>query len=109
MLIIVAGNNPLTLYLNQVSAQQAQEQDTRLNDPMAAYQQQQPQPLYNGTSASEFPTNGNVEAPLHHHKPSTNGFLNVTNGPTGPSHHAAASTSTLNVPRAQHSRAVSLP
>lgn len=111
----VGANNPLTMYLNQMSAQQAQEQENRLNDPMAlgSLQSQSqnpppPQPLYNGTSTAEL-TNGSIEAPLHQHKPSSNGFLNVSNGPTGPSHHATASTSSLNVPRAQHSRAVSLP
>ncbi|KAF9883207.1 hypothetical protein FE257_003864 [Aspergillus nanangensis] len=110
----VGPNNPLTMYLNQMSAQQVQEQENRLNDPMAlaALQSQsqppsQQQPLYNGTSTSEL-TNGSIEAPLHQHKPS-NGYLNVSNGSTGPSHHATASTSSLNVPRAQHSRAVSLP
>ncbi|KAL4896250.1 hypothetical protein BDV59DRAFT_131665 [Aspergillus ambiguus] len=111
----VGGNNPLTMYLNQMSAQQAHEQENRLSDPMAlASLQSQPQngppqqPLYNGTSTGEL-TNGNIDAPLHQHKPSSNGFLNVTTGSTGPSHHATASTSSLNVPRAQHSRAVSLP
>lgn len=119
----VAANNPLTMYLNQVSAQQAQEQEERLNDPMAAFQQQkqqqqqqqqqlQPQSqqpsLYGGSGSGEL-TNGNLETSLHQRQPSTNGFLSVTNGATGPSHHATASASTLNVPRAQHSRAVSLP
>lgn len=110
----VGANNPLTMYLNQMSAQQAQEQENRLNDPMTlAGLQSQPQPpqqqsLYNGASTGEL-SNGSIEAPLHQHKPSTNGFLNVTNGSTGPGHHATASTSSLNVPRAQHSRAVSLP
>lgn len=112
----VGSNNPLTMYLNQMSAQQTQEQENRLNDPIAlATLQSQaqpqppaPQPLYNGPSPTEL-TNGSIEPPMHQHKSSTNGFLNVSNGPTGPSHHATASTSTLNVPRAQHSRAVSLP
>jgi RNA recognition motif-containing protein len=110
------SNNPLTMYLNQMSAQQAQEEENRLNDSLTlAALQSQPQAshhhqqsLYNPTSTSEL-TNGSIEAPLHQHKASTNGFLNVSNGPTGPGHHATASTSTLSVPRAQHSRAVSLP
>ncbi|KAJ0417037.1 hypothetical protein BJY00DRAFT_215151 [Aspergillus carlsbadensis] len=111
------SNNPLTMYLNQMSAQQAQEEENRLNDSLTlAALQSQPQSnhhhqqsLYNPSSTSEL-TNGSIEAPLHHqHKASANGFLNVSNGPTGPGHHATASTSTLSVPRAQHSRAVSLP
>ncbi|KAI9045070.1 putative differentiation regulator (Nrd1) [Aspergillus affinis] len=110
----VGANNPLTMYLNQMSAQQAQEQENRLNDPIALaalqsqHQPPQQQPLYNGGSTGEL-SNGNIEAPLHQHKPSSNGYLNVTNGSTGPGHHATASISSLNVPRAQHSRAVSLP
>ncbi|PLB50438.1 putative differentiation regulator [Aspergillus steynii IBT 23096] len=110
----VGANNPLTMYLNQMSAQQAQEQENRLSDPIALaalqsqHQPPQQQSLYNGGSSGEL-SNGNIEAPLHQHKPSSNGFLNVTNGSTGPGHHATASTSSLNVPRAQHSRAVSLP
>ncbi|KAL4901907.1 hypothetical protein BDW74DRAFT_67940 [Aspergillus multicolor] len=109
------SNNPLTMYLNQMSTQQVQEQDDRLNDPLtlAALQSQtqashhHQQSLYNATT-SEL-TNGSIEAPLHQHKPSANGFLNISNGPTAPGHHATASTSSLSVPRAQHSRAVSLP
>lgn len=109
----VGSNNPLTMYLNQMSAQQSQEQESRLNDPMtlAALQPQpqpQQQPLYSGASHSEL-TNGAIDSPLHQHKSSANGFLNVSSGPTGPSHHSTASTSSLSVPRAQHSRAVSLP
>ncbi|OJJ04534.1 hypothetical protein ASPVEDRAFT_54675 [Aspergillus versicolor CBS 583.65] len=110
------SSNPLTMYLNQMSTQQVQEQEDRLSDPMTlASLQSQPQSnhhhqqsLYNATTTSEL-TNGSIDAPLHQHKPSANGFLNVTNGSTGPSHHSTASTSNLSVPRAQHSRAVSLP
>ncbi|KAB8074537.1 putative differentiation regulator [Aspergillus leporis] len=111
----VGTNNPLTMYLNQMSAQQTQEQENRLNDPMslAALQSQsqpvpQQQSLYSSTTTSEL-TNGSIEAPMHQHKPSTNGYLNVSNSTSGPGHHATASTSSLSVPRAQHSRAVSLP
>lgn len=109
----VGSNNPLTMYLNQMSAQQSQEQENRLNDPMslAALQPQsqpQQQSFYSSASHSEL-TNGAIDPPLHQHKPSANGFLNVSSGPTGPSHHSTASTSSLSVPRAQHSRAVSLP
>ncbi|KAL4760510.1 putative differentiation regulator (Nrd1) [Aspergillus foveolatus] len=108
-------NNPLTMYLNQMSTQQVQEQEDRLNDSLTLTAlQSQPQPshhhqqsLYNGTT-SEL-TNGSVDAPLHQHKSSTNGFLNISNSSTSSGHHATASTSSLSVPRAQHSRAVSLP
>ncbi|KAH3585764.1 hypothetical protein KXW50_009280 [Aspergillus fumigatus] len=111
----VGANNPLTMYLNQMSAQQqAQDQENRLNDPMAlaalqsqSQPQAQQQSYYNAASSSEL-TNGSIEAPMHQRKPSS-GYLNVTNGSSGPSHHATASTSSLSVPRAQHSRTVSLP
>jgi len=113
----VGANNPLTMYLNQMSAQQTQEQENRLNDPMslAALQSQSqprpptPQPLYNGSSPDELTNGSSIEPPMHQHKPSANGYLNVSTGPSGPGHHATASTSSLSVPRAQHSRAVSLP
>jgi RNA recognition motif-containing protein len=104
------GNNPLTMYLNQVSAQQAQEQENRLADPMtlAALQQQQHQALanqqaalYNSATSTELSNGRVMDSSMHQHKPSANGFLNVTNGPSG--------GNTLSVPRAQHSRAVSLP
>lgn len=109
----VGASNPLTMYLNQMSAQQAQEQENQLNDPLslAALQSQSQAPsqhLYNGASSSEL-TNGSIEAPLHHHKSSNSGFLHVSSGSSGPGHHATASTSSLSVPRSQHSRAVSLP
>lgn len=109
----VGSNNPLTMYLNQMSAQQSQEQDTRLNDSVALSalqpQSQTQQPtLYSSPGTGEL-ANGGMEAPLHQHKPSANGFLDVSGGPPGPSHHATASTSSLSVPRAQHSRAISLP
>lgn len=105
----VGSSNPLTMYLNQMSAQQAQEQDGHLGDSLGLGglqgQSQAPpqQSLYN--SSSDL-SNGNIDAPLHQHKPSTNGYLSVG---SGHGHHATASTSSLSVPRAQHSRAVSLP
>lgn len=46
-----------------------------------------------------------MDPPMHQHK-SSNSYLSVANGP-GHGHHA--STSSLSVPRASHSRAVSLP
>lgn len=110
----VGSNNPLTMYLNQMSAQQAQEQENRLGDPMAlaglqAQSQAPPQQsLYNGTTNGEL-SNGNIDPPMHQHKSSSNGYLSVGNTSSGPGHHATSSTSSLNVPRAQHSRAVSLP
>ena len=110
----VGSSNPLTMYLNQMSAQQAQDQENRLGDPMglAGLQgQSQPPPqqsLYNGPSNGEL-SNGSIDTPLHQHKSSANGYLSVSNSSSGPGHHATASTSSLSVPRAQHSRAVSLP
>ncbi|EER24157.1 RNA recognition motif containing protein [Coccidioides posadasii C735 delta SOWgp] len=114
------ANNPLTMYLNHVSQQQAQEQENRLNGSMGfgSLQQQQQQPshqqqgfahqqagLYNGTGASD--NSSSVESSLHQQKPSNHGLLNVS-GATSSGHHAS-SGATLSVPRAQHSRAVSLP
>lgn len=110
----VGSNNPLTMYLNQMSAQQAQEQESRLGDPMglsglqAQTQAPPQQSLYNATSNGEL-SNGNIDGPMHQHKGSSNGYLGVGTGSSGPGHHATASTSGLSVPRAQHSRAVSLP
>ncbi|KAJ5745686.1 hypothetical protein N7520_010868 [Penicillium odoratum] len=111
----VGSNNPLTMYLSQMSAQHAQEQENRLNDSMALAglqgHSQGQQSLYNGTSNGDL-SNGNIDTSLHQHqhqhKPSVNGYLSVGNG-SGPGHHTTASTSSLSVPRAQHSRAVSLP
>lgn len=117
--ILNAGNsNPLTLYLSQVS-QQAQDQENRLNDPstIAALQQQQQQALanqqaalYNGAGAgsTEAANGGSVEGSMHKQKPSGSGFLNVSNGSSNGAPPAPSSNS-LSVPRAQHSRAVSLP
>ena len=116
--ILNAGNsNPLTLYLSQVSAQQAQEQENRLNDPsaLAALQQQQQQALanqqaalYNGAGAGDTSNGGSTDGSMHQQKPSTNGYLNVSNGASN-GVHPAPSNNSLSVPRAQHSRAVSLP
>ncbi|KAJ5088293.1 hypothetical protein N7456_011909 [Penicillium angulare] len=109
----VGSNNPLTMYLNQMSAQQAQDQENRLSDSMTMAglqgqsQQNSQQSLYNGTSNGDL-SNGNIDGPLHQHKSSANGYLSVSNN-SGPGHHATSSTSSLSVPRAQHSRAVSLP
>ncbi|EEH49302.1 uncharacterized protein PADG_05381 [Paracoccidioides brasiliensis Pb18] len=113
--ILNAGsNNPLTLYLNQISQQQSQEHENRLNDhlALATLQHQQQQALahqqatlYNNASGSNDLPNGHHT--VHQSKGSITthgGLLNVSNG--------APSTSngnTLSVPRAQHSRAVSLP
>ncbi|KAL2000909.1 hypothetical protein VTN02DRAFT_2478 [Thermoascus thermophilus] len=117
--ILNAGsNNPLTMYLNQISAQQAQEQENRLSDPvtLAALQQQQQQALanqqaalYNGAGTGELSSGAGIDGSLHPQKPSANGFLNVSNGPASGGHHATSGGNSLNVPRVQHSRAVSLP
>ncbi|CAG7995593.1 unnamed protein product [Penicillium olsonii] len=103
----VGSSNPLTMYLNQMT-HQGQDQENHLSDPMLAGLQAQQAPqqhLYNGASNSDL-SNGNIEPPLHQHKPSNNSYLSVANGP---SHGHHASTSSLSIPRASHSRAVSLP
>jgi RNA recognition motif-containing protein len=107
----VGSSNPLTMYLNQMSAHQAQDQENGLRDPMAlaglqAQSQAPPQQsLYNGATNGEL-SNGSMDPPMHPHKSSNNSYLSVGNG-SGHGHHA--STSSLSVPRASHSRAVSLP
>ncbi|KAJ5762136.1 uncharacterized protein N7511_005518 [Penicillium nucicola] len=107
----VGSNNPLTMYLNQMSAHQTQDQENGLRDPMAlaglqAQSQIQPQQsMYNGASNGDL-SNGSMDPPMHPHKSSNNSYLSVGNG-SGHGHHA--STSSLSVPRASHSRAVSLP
>ncbi|OGE48529.1 hypothetical protein PENARI_c028G11027 [Penicillium arizonense] len=107
----VGSSNPLTMYLNQMSAHQTQDQENGLRDPMAlgglqAQSQAPPQQsLYNGATNGEL-SNGSMDPPMHPHKSSNNSYLSVGNG-SGHGHHA--STSSLSVPRASHSRAVSLP
>ncbi|KAL1991204.1 hypothetical protein VTN49DRAFT_5708 [Thermomyces lanuginosus] len=132
----VGSNNPLTMYLNHISAQQQQqqmEQENRMADPTTltslpqqhhpsqALANQQPT-LYNNAAANDIPAGNTIESSLHHqqhhpqpqpqhqHKPSVNGFLNVSNGhATAPQQTSTGSSNSLSVPRAQHSRAVSLP
>ena len=119
--ILNAGsNNPLTMYLNQVSVQQAQnEQESRNPDPysVAALQQQQQSVLAaqqaalygDGSNASDVGgdlLNGSIlEPPPSSHSNSyqgVNGFSNTT----------ATTIGGLLAPsnaRSQHARAVSLP
>ncbi|KAJ5589921.1 hypothetical protein N7450_003893 [Penicillium hetheringtonii] len=97
----VGSNNPLTMYLNQMSAQQSQDQENGLRDPMAlaglqAQSQAPQQSLYNSSSNGDL-SNGNIDSSLHQHKQSTNGYLSVGSG-SGPGHHATASTSSLSEP-----------
>lgn len=126
--ILNAGNsNPLTMYLNQVQAQQAQEQE-RLNDPMtlASLQQQQQQQqqllssqqtsLYGNSGSNIELTNGSSlngsgldghsrQQSMSKNFPTTTaglGSLLAASGNVG-------SGNSLSVPRASHSRAVSLP
>ena len=114
--ILNAGNNnPLTMYLNQISAQQVQQdQDSRQPDPysVAALQQQQRQvlaaqqaALYG--SASGDLLDGSVLEPPHQghsnsHSQGMNGYLST----------AAPTIGGLLAPsnsRTQHARAVSMP
>jgi RNA recognition motif-containing protein len=104
----VGSSNPLTMYLNQMS-HQGQDQENHLSDPMLASlqaqsQAPQQQSLYHASNGDL--SNGSMDPTMHQHKSSNNSYLSVANGP-GHGHHA--STSSLSVPRASHSRAVSLP
>lgn len=133
------NNNPLTMYLNQVSQQQAQEQEHRLNNQMSfgslqqqqqqQHQQQQHQHQYQQQQQQHQQQHGNlshqqaglyngtgpndnsnsIENSFHQQKPSTHDILNAST-PSNTGGMLASSGSTLNVPRAsQHSRALSLP
>ena len=109
------GNNPLTMYLNQISVQQAQQDqmDSRQADPfsVAALQQQQQQVLaaqqaaIYGSPSAELLQGSVLEVPSHQH---TNSYSQGING-TSP---AAAQSLGLLAPsnlRGQHARAVSMP
>ncbi|MCJ1258199.1 hypothetical protein MMC24_006030 [Lignoscripta atroalba] len=112
--ILNAGsNNPLTMYLNQVSAQQAQEHDARQAEPysVAALQQQQQSvlvaqqaALYGNVSGDLL--NGSVlEPPQPSHSNSYSQGLNIFPG-------VATTVGGMLAPsnaRSQHARAVSLP
>ncbi|MCJ1399082.1 hypothetical protein MMC11_002284 [Xylographa trunciseda] len=113
--ILNAGsNNPLTMYLSQVSAQQAQqEQDSRQTDPysVAALQQQQQsvlaaqQAALYGNNTGEL-LNGSV---LEHPQPGQPHIYSTLNGLNSS---AATTIGGLLAPsnaRTQHARAVSLP
>lgn len=117
--ILNAGNNnPLTMFLNQVSIQQAQAdqeaQQQHQADPysVAALQQQQQQllanqqaALYGSTSADLL--NGSMAEQPQQQQNHNNGF---PLGLSGISNHSVASTvGGLLAPRSQHARAVSLP
>ncbi|RFU29714.1 hypothetical protein B7463_g6634, partial [Scytalidium lignicola] len=118
--ILNAGsNNPLTMYLNQVS-QQAQAQAQQQMDPysVAALQQQQQQQVLAVQQAALYGSNPNSasldaldipqQGSLGHHQSASvnlsNGFQNGTSGPTTIGGMLAPSNA-----RGQHSRAVSLP
>ncbi|MCJ1486086.1 hypothetical protein MMC06_006262 [Schaereria dolodes] len=113
--ILNAGNNnPLTMYLNQVSAQQAQqEQDSRQPDPysVAALQQQQQsvlaaqQAALYSTSSGDLLNGSVLEPPQSTH---SNSYGQGINGYTT----AATTLGGMLAPsnaRSQHARAVSLP
>lgn len=114
--ILNAGsNNPLTMYLNQVSAQQQQDQNNRQIDTFSvtSLQQQQQsvlaaqQAALFGNNAGADLLNGSVlEPPQSGHSASystsTNGFPNSTTTTIG----GLLAPSSL---RGQHARAVSLP
>ncbi len=117
--ILNAGNNnPLTMFLNQVSIQQAQAdqeaQQQHQTDPysVAALQQQQQillanqqAALYGSTSADLL--NGSMAEQPQQQQNHINGF---PQGLSGISNNSVASTvGGLLAPRSQHARAVSLP
>lgn len=118
--ILNAGNsNPLTMFLNQVSVQQAQaDQDAHQQqqaDPysVAALQQQQQQVLANqqaalyGGSSADLLNGSMIEQPQQQHS-HNNGFNQAVNGVSNVS--AASTVGGLLAPRSsQHARAVSLP
>lgn len=111
--ILNAGSsNPLTMYLNQVSAQQAHhDQDQRVADPysVAALQQQQQsilatqQAALYGTTTGELLNGSILELPQSSHN---NAYNQGMNGLT-----SVAAVGGLMVPniRGQHARAVSMP
>ena len=106
--ILNAGhNNPLTMFLNQVSAQQIQqEQDSQTFDPFSVAQlQQQRQQVLASQQSSLFGTD-----------PLSNSVLDTPQNPQQQPMHSLSTASTtiggLLAPanaRGQHSRAVSLP
>ena len=117
--ILNAGNsNPLTMFLNQVSVQQAQaDQESHLQqqaDPysIAALQQQQQQVLANqqatlyGGNGADF-LNGSVAEQPQHQVNFSSGYPQGMNGVSGNS--ATSTIGGLLAPRSQHARAVSLP
>ena len=117
--ILNAGNNnPLTMFLNQVSVQQAQaEQESNQQqhtDPysVAALQQQQQQVLANqqavlyGSNGADL-LNGSVAEQPQQQLNYNSGYTQGVNGISGNS--AASTVGGLLVPRSQHARAVSLP
>ena len=119
--ILNAGsNNPLTMFLNQVSVQQAQAEQESQNqqqaDPysVAALQQQHQQVLATqqaalyGSNGADLLSNSVLDTPSH--QGHSNSFSHGMNG--APSSSAAMIVGGLLAPanaRAQHARAVSLP
>ncbi|KAK2746058.1 hypothetical protein FQN57_003398 [Myotisia sp. PD_48] len=113
-LINSGNNNPLTIYLNQMSQQQSREQENHMNNgmPFSTLPQQQQNygaPQNNGYNGNGGPDGmNNLENHHLQQKPQHNGVLNVSNGSTPRTQHSNGGNS-LTVPRAQHSRTVSLP
>ncbi|MCJ1411815.1 hypothetical protein MMC19_005907 [Ptychographa xylographoides] len=117
--ILNAGsNNPLTMYLSQVSAQQAQqEQDSRLADPysVATLQQQQQSvlahqqaALYGNNGTGEL-LNGSILEPPHHSHSNSNSYSQGMNGFNQSVTTTIGGLLAPNNARIQHARAVSLP
>lgn len=119
--VLNAGNNnPLTMFLNQVSVQQAQaEQESRQQQQqqadaysVAALQQQQQQVLANqqaalyGSNGADL-LNGSVAEKTQQQPIVSGAYTQGVNGVAGNS--MAATIGGLLAPRSQHARAVSLP
>ena len=120
--ILNAGsNNPLTMYLNQVSQQHTQQEQDLRNDPLGftSLQQQQSQALATQQAAlyGDMPNgHSGLDNIFSHHQPRQNSIsgafarVSLTNDVSTTVGGLLAPTNTgLNAARGAHSRAVSLP
>ena len=116
--ILNAGsNNPLTMFLNQVSVQQAQaEQESQQQQradsySVAALQQQQNQVLAN-QQATLYGSNDRLSTSMldpPSHQGHSNSYSQGMNGVANSTSSAGMTIGGLLAPRSQHARAVSLP
>ncbi|RDW59512.1 hypothetical protein BP6252_12599 [Coleophoma cylindrospora] len=112
--ILNAGsNNPLTMYLNQVSQQaqqQQQQQQQQQLDPysVAALQQQQQQVLA-AQQAALYGNGDNLESPQQSQGLGHQQSASISNGYSNTASSGSSTIGGLLAPRSQHNRAVSLP